>query len=168
MMKTLWRYTKKLVWLLVLAGSIKLLFWIGTQKALQEMKEESQIREHTLQEEQREGLMSGLQKAADQLNAMAPVMLDELTRLDKIEINGTTAINHYTFLLEPVPDIDQQWLEENYQQTVTASTCDDNMIREIIELGASMIRSYAFQDGTQIGQLYVDQEVCLIRDMGNE
>lgn len=106
-------------------------------------------------------LIEGFEKAVKQVNASAPTMVDEDTRMDKATVGpGARVTYHYTFPKYSSRDIDSGWIISNLQPVVKSKVCSSEEMKPSLQFGGVYSFSYSGSDGVRIASFEVDGNDC--------
>jgi len=110
----------------------------------------------TLEKNWRE--FSGL---AYRANKILPIMLDESTRLDKLEVvQGPRLVYHHTLTEFLAPEVSQEDIETHLKLEVVNWMCEKEMISQPLELGGTYVYRYFGRDGGYIGNFEATVDDC--------
>lgn len=144
----------------ILGVVIALIFWTIGGKIGQEIGQEVSKSSLTKEELQLE-LLKGFEKAAKQINATTPMIIDKETRLDRV-IAGPGALITYnsTLLNYTASQIDSTWLQINLRNSVKNSVCTNKEMKKSLEYGGKYKYSYSGKDRQLIGSFIIDGNDC--------
>jgi hypothetical protein len=82
-----------------------------------------------------------------EMNDLAPTMVDDITRLDGAEVDGSSATVRYSIISEALDhELMASWMHEN----IPVNACSDEFTRASIARGAQYTYSYSLPDGHSI------------------
>ena len=106
-------------------------------------------------------LIEGFEKGAKQVNATAPTMVDEDTRMDKATVGpGARVTYHYTFPKYSSRDVDSGWIISNLRPVVKSNVCVSKDMKPSLQYGGVYSFSYSGSDGVHIASFQVDRNDC--------
>ena len=106
-------------------------------------------------------LIEGFEKAAKQVNATTPTMVDEDTRMDKATVGPGARVNyHYTFPKYSSMDVDSGWIISNLRPVVKSNVCANKKMKPSLQYGGVYSFSYSGSDGVHIASFQVDRNDC--------
>lgn len=111
-------------------------------------------------EKEKKGI-SALEKIAETVNAKAPMMIDEETRLDKMTVGpGVRGVFHYTVINYPSADLDPAWFTQELRPSLIKSSCKkDSMIIASRGMG-TMAYVYYGNDGRVVSTQNITMDDC--------
>ena len=106
-------------------------------------------------------LIEGFEEAARQVNASAPTMIDDGTRMDKATVGpGALVTNHYTFLKYSSQEIDPIWIHQELLPVVKSNVCASKDMKPSLQYGGVYAFSYSGNDGIKIVSFQVNRNDC--------
>jgi hypothetical protein len=106
-------------------------------------------------------LIEGFEKAAKQVNATTPTMIDEDTRMDKATVGpGARVTYHYTFPKYSSRDVDSEWIISNLRPVVKSNVCASEEMKPSLQYGGVYSFSYSGSDGVHIASFQLDRNDC--------
>ncbi len=93
-------------------------------------------------------------------NAQAPVMVDEITRLESVGVEYPSVVFHYTVLI-PSREVDPNAIRESGLSWLKSNACGNPQVEEmVLEPGYSIKRSYKDTEGLLILELEMGSDAC--------
>ena len=106
-------------------------------------------------------IIEGFEIAAKKVNHIAPIMIDQNTRLDKVTVGpGARATYHYTYPKYSSKKIDSEWLQSNLRPVVIKNVCSNDKMKTALEYGGIYVFSYSGNDGIKITCFQISREDC--------
>jgi hypothetical protein len=100
-------------------------------------------------------------KTANQLNPKLPMMIDQVTRLDRISIGpGPRAVYHYTFPQQSSRDFDARQLQTALWTEVVRNVCANADMKKSLQYGGIYVYVYCGSDGIEITRFEIDRKDC--------
>jgi hypothetical protein len=107
------------------------------------------------------GIRLALAETAYQMNSYLPMMIDDSTRLDKIELGeGAMLVHRYTLTGFDAREISQQDISTYFRPEVIEKLCKDSTFISSLELGGVYVYHYSDKNGDNIGQFEVAADDC--------
>lgn len=106
-------------------------------------------------------VIEGFELAAEQLNAMSPVMVDEETRMEKATVGpGALMTYHYTFPNFSSKDIDVNMMSASVFPIIRDGVCASAEMKPSLQYGGKYAYSYSGYDGVHIVKFVIDRNDC--------
>lgn len=113
------------------------------------------------EEEIKKKLAESFQKAANQINASAPAMIDNETRMDKATVGpGAILTYHYTFPNYSAVQLDKSFILNELRSEVTTNVCNSKKMESTLKYGGRYIYSYSGTKGVHIAEFEVSGSHC--------
>ncbi|MDA9297942.1 hypothetical protein N9Q31_03180 [Pseudomonadales bacterium] len=107
------------------------------------------------------GIRLALAETAYQMNSYLPMMIDDSTRLDKIELGeGAMLVHRHTLTGFDAREISQQDISTYFRPEVIEKLCKDSTFISSLELGGFYVYHYSGKNGDNIGQFEVAADDC--------
>ncbi|KEI71305.1 hypothetical protein [Endozoicomonas elysicola] len=106
-------------------------------------------------------VIEGFELAAQQLNAMTPLMVDEETRMEKATVGpGALMTYHYTFPNFTAKDIDINIMRAGVFPIIRDGVCDSAEMKPSLQYGGKYAYSYSGNDGVHIMKFVITRSDC--------
>jgi hypothetical protein len=110
-----------------------------------------------------------LEKAVIDHNRRLPQMIDPVTRLDRVDVEGASRIHfRYTLLRYPTFPVGERDWREGMRKRIIERSCHDKALRRVIDHGLRYYFHYHAADGHLIGSFVVDAMMCSMEGDGRE
>ena len=127
---------------------------------IQTVRERSSPIESTAQDLE-DKVIEGFELAAQQLNAMTPVMVDQETRIDKATVGpGAQMTYHYTFPKFASKDIDVSMMSATVFPIIRDGVCTSPEMKPSLQYGGKYAYSYSGSDGVHIMKFVIGKSDC--------
>ena len=111
--------------------------------------------------EQRNDLRSQLAELARAENESTPIMVDDSTRLEKVDLGEDLSIVYlYTLTDFNANEVSVNELRDLVRPAVLQSICADSDLKSNLELGVNYIYRYNGRDGGLVGEFEVAENDC--------
>lgn len=115
----------------------------------------------TNQQEVDDTLIESFKKAAEQINATTPIMVDDDTRMDQATVGpGALVTYHYTFPNYSSRDITPIWITDTLRSVVKNNVCGSKEMKPSLQYGGAYAFSYSGSDGIAIASFHLDRNDC--------
>ncbi len=95
-------------------------------------------------------------------NANLPTMVDNQTRLDKVESGPGELLTYlYTLPFHASTDVSGYWITSEVQPKVTRDVCDTPVLRRLLANGATLVYAYKGKDGVDINKFRITDSDCV-------
>ncbi|EGR2914608.1 hypothetical protein DLH88_24580 [Vibrio parahaemolyticus] len=115
----------------------------------------------TQEVEKQAKINEALNKAAQQINATTPTMVDAETRLDKASLGeDARLIYHYTLINVDPQNVDKSWVKTTLRDSVLPSVCSNDKMISSIKFGVNFEYSYSGSNGVYLGSFTANRDSC--------
>jgi hypothetical protein len=102
-----------------------------------------------------------LSSAAEEVNKSVPIMVDDYTELYKVvAVNGVLQY-HYMLVKYRLDQLDPDFFKRNMKDKLLISTCDNEKLKPLLSLGASIAYYYVDKEGVAIADFLVIPDDCV-------
>ncbi|WP_345848453.1 hypothetical protein [Shewanella algae] len=102
-----------------------------------------------------------LNKAAQQINATTPTMVDAETRLDKASLGeDARLIYHYTLINVDPQNVEKSWVKTALRDSILPSVCSNDKMISSIKLGVNFEYAYSGSNGVYLGSFTANRDSC--------
>ncbi|WP_136796059.1 hypothetical protein [Desulfosediminicola ganghwensis] len=126
------------------------------------LRHEPGLSKHTLSPEMIEAqLIEGFTVTATSINEIAPLTVDEYTRLDGATVGPGARITYrYTLTEFASKEVDPDIIASELIPAVKENACNNEQIKATLLYGGVYIYEYFGKDDIQIGSFQIDKQVC--------
>jgi hypothetical protein len=111
--------------------------------------------------QQLQQLEEGMIKVAEQLNRRGPIMLDKVTRFDRVEVGpGVRATYFYSLPYYSSQDIELGTFQANIKSDVKESVCANKKMKFAMQYGATYVYTYSGNNGVEIARFEINKNDC--------
>lgn len=96
----------------------------------------------------------------DELNRGLPRIVEEGTRLDRIEIDGDRIIYRLTLVDLTADEIDRDSMKELTQQAIATNLCADEAKRKSVKAGVTFLYTYRDRKDAPIAEIVIGEADC--------
>ena len=122
----------------------------------------------SVSEEGRDKLMSmALTRAAEKFNKDMPMMLNDETRADSVESEGTELIYNQTLMKISSWNVDVDSIRGAFEDSIVSSVCGAEEMEFFLESGVTISFAYYGNDSNRIFKISVDKPTCESAAHGN-
>ena len=115
----------------------------------------------SVSEEGRDKMMSiALERAAEKFNEDMPMMINDETRADSVESEGTELIYNQTLMKISSWNVDAYSIKGAFEEPIVSSVCDAEDMEFFIESGVTISFAYYGNDSNLIFKISVDKSTC--------
>lgn len=134
-------------------------FWVG---GCDQQSNKAEITSSSFTAEQnKEAIIAGFTKAAEQSNKRGPVMINQDTRWDRTEVGpGARLTYFYSFPSFSAKDAEPGWIEDNVKPDMVKSVCGSAEMKLSLESEASYMYAYSGNDGSEIARFEITKNDC--------
>lgn len=115
-----------------------------------------------------EAIIKGATAAVKTINENAPIMVDDLTRLEKATVGpGARLVYHQTLITLDSTKVDKKKFFSGMKEKIEKSICEQGKIIDTIERGGIFSYRYSGKNGGHIATINIDQINCLPQEIKN-
>ncbi len=101
-----------------------------------------------------------LKDAENQIKGFLPLMVDEETRLDTVNIMGDTFNYRYTLINVASGEFDSKSLSKIIRPIMLEQTCNAPNLRSLVNAGATIAYTYNDKNGKEIATIKINKDDC--------
>ncbi|MBE0471120.1 MAG: hypothetical protein IBX55_16615 [Methyloprofundus sp.] len=108
-----------------------------------------------------DGLIQGFNLVSEKLNAIAPIMIDDETRLDRTAVEPRARmVYYYTLINFSSSDFDVDWVKTTLKPIVKQNVCETEDMKRSLQYGGTYTFIYAGNDVREIGRFDINRSDC--------
>lgn len=100
-----------------------------------------------------------LREEVSAINAQLPTIIDDVTRLDRVSVNGLEVTYHYTLVDAPAAEYDSEVLRSEIMAGLITDTCEG--FRQYLQAEVQYTYEYRGNDGNLVSAIKVGRQNCL-------